>query len=510
MVRNIRWCQPIQLGLNRWTSLTTANGLCDNGVNALTLDGNNLWIATQSGVSRFDTKAGKWQTLTPADGLPDDVVWSVVVDGADIWFGTNRGAVKYSHDENRWTTYTTDDGLINNIVTSISVDEKYIFLATPGGVTMYDKEVESLTPYSQADGLAAPDAKSIGSKEKYHWIGTSEGITLYNQITDLSRDFTEAQGLPFNDVQVIAIDGDEIWIDTNAGLARHDWVRGNWITYSEAPADIESTASELIDNNIKVVVSDGDYLWVGTRLGLAIYDKISHTWRIANLAVQTAQPNNITADLEQRAAASVQAIESALQARNPTRTQKVYVDYHPENAREKAIAAIHHNMTEKRTPQPGDPTVPSPFIKVKVEFQPVPTIRSIAPVLGQLWLGTEAGVIIYNKATDAAMETHPLLPWVRDIQYQEGKVWVLSDNQIAIYNRKAGSWILMTNGQVVEHTQMPTSMAVTERLETTPEDMGIYNCTAMAFLNNQLWIGRENGLRIFETDSQRMTLEHRF
>ena len=180
------------------------------------------------------------------------------------------------------------------------------------------------------------------------------------------------------------------------------------------------------------------------------------------------------------------------------------------NAREKAIAAIHHNMTEKKTPQPGDPTVPSPFIKVKVDFPPVPTIRSIAPVLGQLWLGTEAGVIIYNKATDAATEIHPLLPWVRDIQYQEGKVWVLSDNQIAIYDRKAGSWILMTNGQVVEHTQMPTSMAVTERLETTPEDMGIYNCPAMAFLNNQLWLGRENGLRIFETDSQQMTLEHRF
>lgn len=517
LVGNELWCgtyggvSRYNLVLDRWMSLTTVDGLCDNRVNALTRDGNNLWIATQSGVSRFDTKAGTWQTLTTADGLPNDVVWSVAVDGTDIWFGTNRGAAKYTHDENRWTIYTTDDGLINNIVTSISVDEKYIFLATPGGVTMYDKEVESLTPYSQADGLAAQDAKSIGSKEKYHWIGTSEGITLYNQITDLSRDFSEAQGLPSNDVQVIAIDGDEIWFGTNAGLARHHWVRGDWITYSEATEDIESTASDLIDNNIKVVVSDGDYLWVGTRLGLAKYDKISHTWRIANLAVQVqlrGPGDERIADLEQRMTENTQAVESALQANNPTRTPKVYVDYRPEIAREKAIAAMQHNMTKKRTPQPADPTVPSPFITINVEFPPVQAIRVITPVLGQLWLGTEAGVVIYNKATNAATKIHPLLPWVRDIQHREGKVWVLSDNQIGIYDHKARSWTLITNGQIVEHTRTRTGL--TERLETTSEDLGIYNCTAMAFLNNQLWLGRENGLRIIEIDSRRITLAHKF
>ena len=519
LLENNLWCgtyggvSRYNLVLDRWTSLTAADGLCDNRVNALARDGNSLWIATQSGVSRFDTKAGTWQTLKTADGLPDDVVWSVAVDGDCIWFGTNRGAAKYSHNENRWTIYTTDNGLINNIISSISVDEKYIFLATPGGVTMFDKEVESLTPYSQADGLTAQDAKSVGSKQKYHWIGTSQGITLYNQITDLSRDFSEAQGLPSNDVQVIAIDGDEIWFGTNAGLARHHWVRGDWTTYSEATEDIESTASDLIDNNIKVVVPDGDYLWVGTRLGLAKYDKISRTWRITNLAVRALQPfdpdnraDEKIADLQQRVDQTTQAVESALQANNPTRTPKVYSEYRPEIAREKAMAAIR-SVVGKRTPQPSDPTVPSPLIKVNVEFPPMPTVRTITPVLGKLWLGTEAGVIIYDKATNAAKEIHPLLPWVRDIQHRKGKVWVLSDNQIAIYDHKARSWTLITNGQIVEHTRV--GKGLTERLETPPEDFGIYNCTAMAFLNNQLWLGRENGLRIIEIDSRTPKLTNR-
>ena len=496
--------------LDRWTSLTAADGLCDNRVNALARDGISLWIATQSGVSRFDANAGTWQTLTKSDGLPDDVVWSVAVDGDCIWFGTNRGAAKYTPDENDWAVYTTDDGLINNIVTSINVEEKYIFLATPGGVTMYDKEVESLTPYSQADGLAATDAKSIGSKEKYHWIGTSEGITLYNQITDLSSDFTEAQGLPSNHVQVVAIDGDEIWFGTNAGLARHHWVRGDWTTYSEALEDIESNASDLVSNNIKAVVSEDDYLWAGTRLGLAKYDKISHTWRIANLDFPLDDSTNPEiANLQRRVDENLQAVESAMQANNPVRTRKVFVDYHPEVAREKAISVIQR-IVEGRTPQPGDPTVPSPLIKVNVEFPPMPTVRTITPVLGQLWLGTEAGVIIYDKATNAAKEIHPLLPWVRDIQLRDGKVWVLSDNQIAIYDRKADSWILITNAQVVEHTRVQTGAGLTESLEAVSEDWGIYGCTAMAFLNNQFWLGRENGLKVFETDSRQMTLAHAF
>ena len=496
--------------LDRWTSLTTADGLCDNRVNALARDGYSVWITTQSGVSRFDTKAGTWQTLTKTDGLPDDVVWSVAVDGDYVWFGTNQGAAKYTPDECQWAVYTTDDGLINNIVTSINVEEKYIFLATPGGVTMYDKEVESLTPYSQADGLAATDAKSIGSKEKYHWIGTSEGITLYNQITDLSSDFTEAQGLPSKHVQVVAIDGDEIWFGTNAGLARHHWGRGDWTTYSEVLEDIESNASDLISNNIKAVVSDGDYLWAGTRLGLAKYDKISHTWRIANLDFPVDDSANPEiANLQRRTDENLQAVESAMQANNPVRTRKVFVDYHPEIAREQAISVIQR-IVEGRTPQPGDPTVPSPLIKVNVEFPPMPTVRTITPVLGQLWLGTEAGVIIYDKATNAAKEIHPLLPWVRDIQLRDGKVWVLSDNQIAIYDRKADSWILITNAQVVEHTRVQTGAGLTENLETTPEDLGIISCTAMAFLNNQLWLGREIGLKVFETDSRQMTLAHAF
>jgi len=50
---------------------------------------------------------------------------------------------------------------------------------------------------------------------------------------------------------------------------------------------------------------------------------------------------------------------------------------------------------------------------------------------------------------DAVREIHPLLPRVRDIEYHQRKVWILCDDQIAIYDREAGSWILMNSGQLL-------------------------------------------------------------
>jgi ligand-binding sensor domain-containing protein len=621
------------LGTDRWANFTRAQGLCDNRINAIAEDKNVLWIATQGGVSRYDTRAGTWQTFTTDDGLPHNIVWAVAVDDDKVWIGTNNGAARYRASEGKWRIYTTVDGLINNVVNSISVEDKYIFLTTPAGVTIYDKEVGSLSPYSRKDGLIASEAKSIGSKEKYHWIGTVDGITLYNQITDLSRDFTVTEGLPSNNIQVVAVDGDEIWFGTDAGLARHHWRSGIWTVYSEAPTEVASTSLDLMSNNVKSVISDSDNLWVGTRVGLARYDKILHTWHVANLgydplrSTENAQTvdlkravdntveaveegitdlsrdftvteglpsNNIqvvavdgdeiwfgtdaglarhhwrsgiwtvyseaptevastsldlmsnnvksvisdsdnlwvgtrvglarydkilhtwhvanlgydplrstenaqTVDLKRAVDNTVEAVEEALQATSPSTEQKVYVEYDPVVAQEKAVQALHQVIIQK-TPMPNDPIIPSPFLDLDITFPPSPVVRVIEPIFGTLWIGTEAGVIIYNKAREQVIKTHPLLPWVREIKYHQGRTWVLCDDMIAIRDLKADSWVLISGRQVVEQTRARTSVGYTEKIETASEDWGIVDCTAMTFMGDQIWIGRENGLKILKVD----------
>ncbi len=489
---------------DRWTAFTRAQGLCDNRINAIAAYENVLWIATHGGVSRYDTRAGTWQTFSTEDGLPHNVVWTVAIDDENMWIGTHSGAARYDRSEKTWQVYTTVDGLINNVVTSISIDGKYIFLTGPAGVTIYDSEISSFSPYSRKDGLIASEAKSIGSKEKYHWIGTIDGLTLYNQITDLSRDFTVGEGLPSDNVQVVAVDTDEIWFGTDAGLARHHWKSGVWTVYSEAPTEVSSTSLELMSNNVKSVISDGDDLWVGTRVGLARYDKILHTWHVADLRNDPLRHAEIdqTVELKRTVDTTVKAVEEALQATSPTTEQKVHVEYNPVMAEEKAVQIIHRAIANK-TPMPNDPTIPSPFLDLMIALPSNPVVRVIEPIFGRLWIGTEAGVMIYDKAEEQIIHTHPLLPRVRAIKYHRGRTWVLCDDMIGIRDLKADSWLLVSGRQLVEHTRANTFLGYTEKIETASEDWGIVDCTAMTFLDNQIWIGREKGLKILEVDFPR-------
>ncbi len=73
----------------------TEDGLIDDRVNDLLLDHNgNLWIATQSGLCRFD--GSNFQSFTTEDGLPSNRIHCLFEDlQGHLWLGTDGGAVHY-------------------------------------------------------------------------------------------------------------------------------------------------------------------------------------------------------------------------------------------------------------------------------------------------------------------------------------------------------------------------------------------------------------------------------
>ena len=58
-------------------------------------DGFRVWVATDQGVLVIDTRTGKWRNITPADGLVDEDVRSIALEGDRIWFGTRHGVSLY-------------------------------------------------------------------------------------------------------------------------------------------------------------------------------------------------------------------------------------------------------------------------------------------------------------------------------------------------------------------------------------------------------------------------------
>src|SRR4051794_11755297 len=56
----------------------------------------------------------RFENFTTANGLPDNHVFTVLVDGDRVWAGTENGLALY--ENNAWKTYTTADGLAHRAV----------------------------------------------------------------------------------------------------------------------------------------------------------------------------------------------------------------------------------------------------------------------------------------------------------------------------------------------------------------------------------------------------------
>ena len=76
----------------------------------------------------------RFENFTTANGLPDNHVYSVLVDGDRIWAGTDNGLGLY--ENGKWKTYTTKDGLAHRAVLSLALDKRTgdVWAGTMGGL----------------------------------------------------------------------------------------------------------------------------------------------------------------------------------------------------------------------------------------------------------------------------------------------------------------------------------------------------------------------------------------
>ena len=82
--------------LENWTVYTTAEGLPDNFVQAITSDSKgNIWLGTKGGISVFDGKA--WTSYTTSNGLNSNNILCLTTDREGVvWIGTDEGVCSFS------------------------------------------------------------------------------------------------------------------------------------------------------------------------------------------------------------------------------------------------------------------------------------------------------------------------------------------------------------------------------------------------------------------------------
>jgi signal transduction histidine kinase/ligand-binding sensor domain-containing protein len=178
------WALDPRTGLGQYTKQvwTTENGLPQNSVHAVlqTSDG-FLWLATESGVARFDGYQFQVFDGDSVPGLPGNDVRCLAEDrSGGLWVGTASGLTRMK--DGKFQTFTVSDGLPSDGVRSmLATRDGTLWVLTAGGLAAIQVESNTGKPsvhtFSEKDGLSS--AGVIGIAETGSgalWVGTTNGL----------------------------------------------------------------------------------------------------------------------------------------------------------------------------------------------------------------------------------------------------------------------------------------------------------------------------------------------
>ena len=284
----------------RWENYTTANGLPDNHVFNVCVDGDRVWAGTENGLALYEK--GKWKTFGVKDGLAHRAVLYIAADKrtGDVWIATMGGLSRYS--AGRFDTYTQlNSGLPNDVVYGVSVQGDSVWVATAAGGGRLNTRTNQWSLFNERNTpmyeIWTYAVHATATKVYYAvWGG---GVLEYDVATERWKDYNDPDGetemVLFKDqgliheitTSVSFVEKEKIlWVATYFGASRYDG--RNWKNF----LDIDSGLPSNFLNQVKAV--DGKRAWFSTDKGLAYYD--GEAWAVYRPALDTHKPEMLVRD----------------------------------------------------------------------------------------------------------------------------------------------------------------------------------------------------------------------
>jgi len=276
----------------RWENFTTANGLSDDHVYSVLVDGNRIWAGTDNGLGLYEN--GAWKIVRPADGLAHQAVLSLALDKrtGDLWAGTMGGLSRIS--AGRIDNFTQlNSGLSNDIVYGVGVQGDFVWTATAAGASRLNTRTGQWSLYNNRNtpmGEIWTYAVSPAEDKVYYavWGG---GILEYDQKTEHWKDYNDPdgetemvvmkdQGLIHEITTSVSYVDKIVWIATYFGASRYDG--RYWHNFLTKDSGVPSN----FISQIKGV--DANRAWFSTDKGLAYYDGTN--WAVYRPALDTHKP----------------------------------------------------------------------------------------------------------------------------------------------------------------------------------------------------------------------------
>ena len=286
----------------RWENFTTENGLPDDHVFNVCVDGNRVWAATENGLGLYEN--GKWRVYRPKDGLAHRAVLSVAADKrtGDVWAATMGGLSRLS--AGRFDTFTQlNSGLANDVVYGVSVEGDHVWAATAAGGSRLNTRTGEWSLFNERNTpmyeIWTYAVHATASKVYYAvWGG---GVLEYDVKTERWKDYNDPDGetelVLYKDqgliheitTSVSYAEKDRIlWVATYFGASRYDG--RNWQNFLEKDSCLPSNFL----NQVKAV--DGTHAWFSTDKGLAYYDGAN--WAVYRPALDTHKPEMLIRDTD--------------------------------------------------------------------------------------------------------------------------------------------------------------------------------------------------------------------
>jgi ligand-binding sensor domain-containing protein len=279
-----------------WKTYTTKDGLAHRAVLSLALDKRtgDVWAGTMGGLSRVS--AGRIESYTQLNsGLSNDVVYGVSVEGENVWVATAAGGCRLNIRTGQWSLYNErNTPMVEIWVYGVSAAPNKVYYAVWGsGILEYDQKTNRWDKYEDPDGenefvlfkdqgLVHEITTSVSYVDNILWVATYFGDSRYDG-RYWHNFLTKDSGLPSNFTNVVkGVDAKSAWFGTDKGLAYYDGT--NWAVYrpSLSTGKPEMTVRDAAGNVTPVVVTtapvhhyvlgidfQGSDIWVATAKGLS-------------------------------------------------------------------------------------------------------------------------------------------------------------------------------------------------------------------------------------------------
>ena len=295
-----------------FSSLTVEQGLSDNQIHTLEIDGRGfLWIGTDEGLNRYDGYDVTVYRSNPFDDkkISGNRVWVSFKDcSVNVWLGTDNSVDLYKWTNDSFRRFSTESR-----PTSFFQDKQgFIWVTTlDKGLFRIDTTLQNIENYSfnaldpmsiSNNGFSFFQKTPIVQSGSGLWIGTNNGLNHYDPKKNLFKRYYSSEkqnSISGNSINTLHIDDNFLWVGTNYGLDRislkdksvNRMANSGWFSMTGMYA-----VTQIVPFQKENTMEGG--FWMSTYSGLVYYDKNMESWYDIEHELLFGKPiNNIIEDL---------------------------------------------------------------------------------------------------------------------------------------------------------------------------------------------------------------------